>query len=296
MRDYSILKEPLLADQLRTIWEEAEAGRKSGEICYEEQVAATRRYVDVWTDALLLPGETDLEHSLLTELGRLEGIADLGIVRQRCQRAMIEMRDEWKSGVREDDAESIVRYYDQSQAYIYELMWWHTLADDNSPLGYVSALHLAVKNGCRASLDFGAGVGSGSLLFARHGMTVALADISSTLQDFARRRLDARGVDADYIDLKAASLPPDAYDFVTAMDVFEHLAEPEETVDALAASLRPGGILFGRFAAELDDDRPSHIARDFTRTFERLAHHGFVECWRDGWLWGHQAFQKTHQA
>jgi len=77
------------------------------------------------------------------------------------------------------------------------------------------------------------------------------------------------------------------------MDVFEHLSEPEKTVEMLAKSLQPGGILFGRFAAEEDANRPSHIARDFQPTFDRLAGLGFTEIWRDEWLGGHQAFRKA---
>ena len=69
----------------------------------------------------------------------------------------------------------------QSQATMYELMWWHTLVDDNSPLAYVTALQFGPA--ARVSylpVDFGAGVGSGGILFARHGFAVTLADISST--------------------------------------------------------------------------------------------------------------------
>ena len=31
---------------------------------------------------------------------------------------------------------------------------------------------------------------------------------------------------------------------------------------------------------------------DFAPTFARLRELGFVEAWRDEWLWGHQVFQK----
>ena len=35
------------------------------------------------------------------------------------------------------------------------------------------------------------------------------------------------------------------------------------------------------------------ITYDFRLTFERLAELGVEECWRDEWLWGHQAFRKA---
>src|SRR5207253_421114 len=98
---------------------------------------------------------------------------------------------------------------------IYELMWWHTLTDDTSPLAYVTALQVAERQAGRRSLDFGAGVGSGAVLFARHGFEVALADISSTLQRFSKWRLELRKLPARLIDLKATKLPSDAFDFIT---------------------------------------------------------------------------------
>ncbi len=199
---------------------------------------------------------------------------------------------EWKETFQKDNARSVERFYDQSQAYLYDLIGWHTLADDNSPLAYVLALQFALDRGCRHHLDFGAGVGSGSLLFARHGFSITLADISTTLLQFSRWRLDIRGLQAQVIDLKTAPLPSEAFDIITAMDVFEHLVDPVETVAQLWDALKPGGFLFGRFDADQDPDHPQHIVRDFAPTFKRMKELGLVEVWRDDWLWGHQVFRK----
>jgi hypothetical protein len=53
------------------------------------------------------------------------------------------------------------------------------------------------------------------------------------------------------------------------------------------------GILLGRFHTEDDDDRDYHIVRDFEPTFRELEVLGFREIWKDDWLWGHQAFQRS---
>jgi SAM-dependent methyltransferase len=79
---------------------------------------------------------------------------------------------------------------------------------------------------------------------------------------------------------------------ILAMDVFEHLAEPERVAEQLWRALRPGGLLFARIHAEEDTDRPQHIVRDFEPTFARMRELGLVETWRDTWLWGHQLFEK----
>ena len=117
------------------------------------------------------------------------------------------MRDQWNAEVKQGDAEGTLNYYDKSAHYSYELMWWHSLVQDQGPLAYVVALHLALHNGFKDSLDFGSGVGSGGLLFAKHGFSITLADVSSTLLDFSRRRLGARGISATFIDLKTSELP-----------------------------------------------------------------------------------------
>src|SRR5438132_6402117 len=149
------------------------------------------------------------------------GCADMAEIQRQCVHAEATLKDEWQAQVDPDDRQSIEQFYDASQATIYELMWWHTLRDDVSPLAYITALHFARQQGCRSYLDFGAGVGSGGILFARHGLEVALADISSTLLGFSQWRLVRRRLPAAYIDLKVCRLPRPTSDFVTAMDVFE---------------------------------------------------------------------------
>jgi mycofactocin glycosyltransferase len=292
-RKPSLVDETLVPSRLKDLWAEVEAGRLTSEQGYARQQEWIGGYAEIWADALLLPGENDLKHSICVELATLEDCDNLDEIERRCRSAMLKMKEEWNVGFREDDADFTTKYYDKSPHYPYELMWWHTLVEDQSPLAYVAALHLALQNGLKHSLDFGAGVGSGGLLFFRHGFTIALADISSTLLDFSRRRLKARGIPATFIDLKTSELPEGQYDFITAMDVFEHIAEPEKTAEPVARALCPGGILFGRFNVKPDEDRPSHIAHDFGPMFERLAELGFEECWRDDWLWGHQAFRKV---
>jgi len=176
---------------------------------------------------------------------------------------------------------------------LYELAWWHTLNEDESPLAYVVALHFAHQHACRRVLDFGAGIGSGAILFARNGLAVTLADISSPLLQFSEWRFRQRKLPAQFIDMKHHTLPEEGFDLVTAMDVFEHLVEPLQAVDRLSDTLRPGGLLFGRFNVEPDDERSEHIVRDFAPVFRRMEERGLVQVWEDQWLWGHQAFRKA---
>lgn len=284
----------LLPDALKQAWRDVENGRLGLGAFQSQQERGLDAYARLWRDALMQDGATDLAGSLAAELGQFVGISDRQEVERRMRRGVDLVADEWRGGhVDAQDRSAVEQYYDKSTGYLYDLMRWHTLEDDLSPLGYVTALAFAERHGCRDHLDFGSGVGSGSLLFARHGFETTLADISGTMLAFARWRFEQRRVAATFIDLKTHPLPEIAYDLITAMDVFEHLHDPADTIDVLWRALRPGGYLFGRFHAEPDETHPQHIVFDFGPTFDRLRQRGFEEAWRDEWLWGHQLFRRA---
>jgi 2-polyprenyl-3-methyl-5-hydroxy-6-metoxy-1,4-benzoquinol methylase len=275
-------------------WREVEAGRLSREAFHQQETGVVADYRRLWTEALSGSATGDLEKAVLQEIGAWRNEPDLAKVRARCERSLAALKEKWDADVGgEVAAEDVVAYYDSADDLIEELMWWHALHDDTSPLAYAVALDFARANNCRHLLDFGSGVGVSAVLFHRHVETVTLADVSSTLLDFCRWRLKRRGIKAEFVDLKTATLPEARFDLVTAMDVFEHLEDPSEAIASLDGALRPGGFLFGRFAADpADADRPQHIAHDFQPVFDRLSALGYREAWKDQWFWGHQAFQK----
>ncbi len=288
---------PLLPDALKTIWTTGPGQVLTTEELMAEQDRLIGEYARIWTDAMILPGRGALLDSLASEIAQHTRFTDPDEVHRRWKSAVTDVRDEWCTRVTIGrDRDEVTAFYDRSEAYIFDLMAWHSLADDNGPLAYVVALRFAEQHGCRACLDFGSGVGSGAILFGRHGFAITLADISSNLLSFARARCEARGLTAAYIDLKLSGLPDASFDIVTAMDVWEHLTDPVQTASQIAKAVRPGGFLFGRFAAEPDENHPQHIVFDFEPTFRKLAEEGLVEVWRDEWLWGHQAFQKKAES
>jgi 2-polyprenyl-3-methyl-5-hydroxy-6-metoxy-1,4-benzoquinol methylase len=285
--------EKLLSDQLKTLWQSVEANellREEFDRNHEHGLAAYRK---LWSDALILEGHKNLQQSLLHELSLYMKCENLTDIELRCRRAVENLANEWRDKVDSSDRISVENFYNETEEEIYELIWWHTLTDDLSPLAYVTALQFAQRKGCRSCLDFGAGVGSGSLLFVKDGLTVGLADISSPLLGFSQWRFQLRRLPGDFFDLKKSDLPSESFDMVTAMDVFEHLADPLNAVEKLSDVLKPGGFLFGRFSAEPNEDRPMHVVEDFGPTLNCLRELGFIEVWQDDWLWGHQVFQKT---
>jgi 2-polyprenyl-3-methyl-5-hydroxy-6-metoxy-1,4-benzoquinol methylase len=277
-------------DRLRELWSDVEAGRLSAEAFMQEQERLLGRYRGEWERALLEGPDTGLRTGLLREMAAYAN-TDVDEIERRCSGALADLRGEWEREVDPRQRASIERFY-ESATTIYELMDWHSLRDDNGPLAYVLGLEIARQRRIGSCLDFGSGVGSGALLFAAAGIHTTLADISSTLLDFCRWRLERRGLEAGFLDLKQVELPEAHFDMILAMDVFEHLADPVDTAERLWRALKPGGLLFARIHAEEDPDRPHHIVRDFEPTFERMRALGLVETWRDGWIWGHQLFEK----
>ncbi len=283
----------LLPDILKSLWETVDEKRFTGEQFYAEQERLLDGYRRTWKQALVLDGHKNLKDSLLSELGSYVECKDLAELERQGQNAMTAAKHEWQGTVYPSDRQAVEQYYEKSKASIDELMYWHTLEWDTSPLAYVMALHFARRRRCRSCLDFGAGVGSGGILFARHAFNVTLADISSPMLRFSKWRFRVRALPARFIDLKRQGLPNGAFDIIAAMDVFEHLFDPVRAAEELSEALRPKGFLFARFGIEPDEEQPQHIVRDFGPTFQRMQELGFVQVWQDEWLWGHQVFQKS---
>ncbi len=143
----TVLTGNLIADRLCEVWEHVEAEKIEQDQFMQFERALLGAYKAGWAEALKLDGASTLRDSLLGEL-RDYFMPEAGLeeVAERCRGAVAEMRDEWNAGVDATDDDSITEYYDKSESYPFELMWWHTLEEDLSPLAYVSALHLALQH------------------------------------------------------------------------------------------------------------------------------------------------------
>jgi mycofactocin glycosyltransferase len=282
----------LLPAILKELWQAVEKGYSTKEQYIREKDRLIDECRGQWSQALALAPESDLKQSLLRELGSYIECDDLAEIERRCLIGSKSVEEEWARRVGEISDRTVQQFYDQSEAYLYDLIWWHTLVDDESPLAYLLALRFAQQHGCTRYLDFGSGISSGGILFARHGLAVASADISSTLLRFSQWRFERRHLAAEMLDLKERPLPHATFDFITAMDVWEHLVDPVAAVDQIANTLCIGGFIYGQFALQPEDERPQHLVRDFEPVFQRLRMRGFEQVWQDDWLWGHRVFQK----
>ena len=226
----------------------------------------------IWAEALVLPPHPELQASLIGELAEYLGYSEKEVF-ERCRVGAGELAGAWRAAAPRK-AEEVSDFYRQTDAYLYDLTWWHALAVDESALSQVEALELATGYRARTVLDFGSGIGSLGLLFARNGLDVTLAEINPALNDYARWRFDRRGLPARFLDVGAEALPEAAFDFVSAVDVLEHVPDPRSVLIALAAALRPRGTLFIHLPTEADSSRPMHLWHDPNTLLRHLGEAG----------------------
>ena len=211
-----------------------------------------------WREAFLLPGYADPEESAVTELADTYGIP-VDETMARCRSATADSKAHWEAAPRDTPAE-IAGFYDTCHAYAFEHMYWHATFTGGESLVNAAAVELGLRRGARRALDFGGGVGTNALMFARAGFETWHADLSGPLMDFTRGRFERRGLPPPrFVDLRSETLPEARFDLVTVVDVLEHVPDPLEIMSRIARSLAPGGRIVVAMGFGQDPDRPMHI-------------------------------------
>lgn len=196
-----------------------------------------------WRESLLVDGYTDPRESALQELSRYFDIS-VEEARQRCLRWERDSVEEWEARPR-DTAEGLLDFYRTQQSWIYDTIWYQAQQYYEEVPAESVMIAERLRNVVPGKhLDFGAGPGGTSLFFHKLGWEPSLADISTTMQAFARWRLEQRGINATYYDTSEDELPQDTFDLITACDVMVHVPDPRATLRQLHRSLKVGGYLF----------------------------------------------------
>ncbi|MDS4021783.1 MAG: mycofactocin biosynthesis glycosyltransferase MftF [Candidatus Competibacter sp.] len=203
-------------------------------------------------------------------------------VEARCRGAAASLAQAWRVAAPATPGD-VAAFYRKIDHYLYDLTWWHALQEDDSALVQWRALETALAHRARAALDFGSGIGSLGLLLAQQGLAVTLAEINPLLRDYARWRFDRQGLKARF--LEPSAIPVGEFDFVSAVDVIEHLPEPRAVLAQLAAALRPGGTLFVHLPMDRDAAHPMHFQHDPRALLGQLQRDGLWVERAEGELW-----------
>jgi 2-polyprenyl-6-hydroxyphenyl methylase/3-demethylubiquinone-9 3-methyltransferase len=94
----------------------------------------------------------------------------------------------------------------------------------------------------KRALDVGCGAGLLAEPLTRLGATVTAIDPAAELIAAAREHAAGQGLDIDY-RVAAVENVEGTFDLVTAMEVIEHTADPEQFLNDLAKRLAPNGLL-----------------------------------------------------
>jgi 2-polyprenyl-6-hydroxyphenyl methylase/3-demethylubiquinone-9 3-methyltransferase len=91
-------------------------------------------------------------------------------------------------------------------------------------------------------LDIGCGGGILSEDLARAGADVVGVDPSGVTIEVARKHAASEGLSIEYVQGFAEKMDWDSeFDLIFAVDVLEHVADLQESLDAIARALKPGG-------------------------------------------------------
>lgn len=211
------------------------------------QSASPKQYdhaglLEAWRESLVVDGYDDPRESALHELSLYFDMPK-DKVRERCMNWERDSVQEWEAAPR-DTPEGLLDFYRTQRSWIFDTVWYHAqqFYEVQPPESVMIAERL--RNVIPGKhLDFGAGPGSTSLFFHHLGWDVSLADISTTMQEFAKWRLGRRNIPATYFDTSREELPDNAYDLITACDVMVHVPNPRETLAQLHSALKVGGYL-----------------------------------------------------
>jgi 2-polyprenyl-3-methyl-5-hydroxy-6-metoxy-1,4-benzoquinol methylase len=220
------------------------------------------RLAELWQRALD-PDARGLPIAIATDLSSFTG-ETVETVMERMARGMDDFKQQWeRSAIDVRDPESVAAFYRDQIVEAYELAQWHCgLATGHVPLNYARAALFAQELGAKSILDFGCGIGSGSLALLATGAEVHSADIAQNLLRLTGHRLSRRSHSPVLIDLNGATKPRSHYyDLITCFDVLEHVPDQLATVRELAGYLKQGGRLIANFAEDsTHPERPMHIS------------------------------------
>jgi 2-polyprenyl-3-methyl-5-hydroxy-6-metoxy-1,4-benzoquinol methylase len=192
------------------------------------------------------PAHSDIRTAVLHELSTywqrsLEETLD------RCINAEDYSVAEWKEGDRSTN-DGLLAFYQMCESWAYLLLWYDYLraCGYSVPAVVDCSEWLSTRVAPGTHLDFGAGVGTASMMFHQLGWQSTVSDVSMPLLDFARWRAAQRGMQIGALDLREP-LPANAFDVVTAIDTFAHVPNVHESAVQLHRAMRPGGYLFADY-------------------------------------------------
>ena len=178
--------------------------------------------------------------------------------------AMVEApvrRDFIRRGVSLADRKGLLEFYQQTLSYAFELTAANHQVETLS--NYSSALEAVGPGQGRRFLDYGAGIGTLSILAAKAGYQVDMVDLPSATFDHGCRRLGMRPALLSQVQPATAdgdcAVPDGWWDVIACTEVLEHVFTPFELLRELLVRLAPGGFLLVSESFDYVDEFCTHL-------------------------------------
>ena len=164
--------------------------------------------------------------NLLSELTEYTGRSE-ELVRARCITASTEIAWQFASYL-----DRPLEMYRESDLYIFALTNYQTRLQET---GVHDWLRESIKKyGWKTMLDFGGGIGEYSIIGCEEGMEVVYLEVcGSKTAAYALHRFYKNGIEQPELWSEENEIDRD-FDVVVAMDVFEHLENPQEVIEQIA--------------------------------------------------------------
>lgn len=151
----------------------------------------------------------------LYDWGKEQGLSE-DYISNRLRLGTVGLRDKWNSGSHDPNT-----YYSQEcqDEYIYDLTAWHGSGTINEWFAVIKSNLQSRRPG--RILDYGAGIGTYSLIAAELGWEVDACDINQPNLDYIAWRSKRHGY-----EINTVQRPSGTYDVMICIDTIEHLPDP----------------------------------------------------------------------
>ncbi len=138
-------------------------------------------------------------------------------------------------------SENLVQFYEQTNAFLYELVLWNRNSIKRRMRSYIAKYLTAQRENGLNVLCIGDGLGFDSFYFAQAGHKVTYYEVPGYTHSFASRLFTLAGADIK-ITSGHEQIASEFFDAVVCLDVLEHIPDVPDFLALITGYLRPGGI------------------------------------------------------
>lgn len=206
----------------------------------------------------------DLVDELASYLG-----TDRATAQMKAYQGCSNLAAEWRR-MNPQTPKDIWLFYCQAENYIFDLAQWHM--SDGLKQQTQRIVDFCRQQKLRRLLDYGCGIGEDGIALAEAGFEVTLADVPGKTLQFARWRVQQRGLQVHFIEIWDGDDSPlqETYDGIICLEVLEHLWNPPAILKHFHHHLTPGGCLLVTATFVHSESHPMHLVKNQQYQGERF--------------------------